>query len=212
MSVLSSLGKLVKAIITKVLSFLKKILKKLWPLLLVIGLIYFAPVITGWLTTIGAPSFLTSVFSALSTITPYVSSVLSWIGGGASSIASTAWTAFKGAEFSTQAAVVLGASAMIAPEETAEVVEDVVETAGSLVGTALSSVVSAVAKSPALLVALGFGAWMLLGGRRQQGPLFIGGVAEEKQRRAGRTYEGVAATVDKDERSATVPAAEPVYI
>jgi phage-related protein len=155
MSILSSLGKLLKKIVSKILDLVKEIFKKIWPLILVIAIIYFAPVLAGYLGSAGAPAFLTNAFTWVgANVTPLVTSGLSSLWSGASTLISNGWSAFKAASMSTKLSVLSGAAALIAPEETAEFIgeaaEFVVDTATGIVG----SVAGALFSNP----------WVLVGG------------------------------------------------
>lgn len=166
MSLLGAVGKLFSSLIKKIFSFLKKIFKSIWPLLLIVAAIYFAPVVAGYLSSVGAPSFLTSIFSAASSLTPTITSAASWVWSNIGSVASTAWSGFKSLDIGTQLAVVGGAAALIAPEETAEVVEEIGTAAGTVlgaVGSAVGDVVSGIFSSPWGIAALGFAAYWFFG-------------------------------------------------
>lgn len=150
MSIFSSLMNLIKKIVKKVIDLVKKLFKKFWPLLLVVALIYFAPVIAPFLTQIGLPT-LGSFFSSIATtVTPALTEGLSWAWSGVSKAAKSGWTAFSGLSLGTQASVVAGAAALIAPEETADLLSEVVST----VGDGLASLISAIPSS----------VWWLAGG------------------------------------------------
>lgn len=171
MSILSSLFNLIKKIIKKVVDFVKKVIKKYWPVLLILAAIYFAPVIGSFLATNGFAG-LGSVFSSVgSTVTPFLTDAIGWVGSSASSLGSNAWQWFKGLEFGTQASVVLGASALLAPEETADLLGEVAETAWDTAGTVLGAIVDSVASSPAVWI-VGGGLlllWFLSNRRRSDG-------------------------------------------
>lgn len=160
MSILSSIGKLFKAVFSKLLKVIKKIFKAIWPLLLIIAIIYFAPVAAAFLTSAGAPLWLSGSFSWIaSTLTPTLMSGLSWLSTGVGSALSSGWTAFKGLETGTQLAILGGAAAVIAPEETADVIQSAADTVLDVVGTVLGGVGSALISSPWLLAAAAIGVW-----------------------------------------------------
>lgn len=139
MSVLSSLFNLVKRIISKVFSFVKKLFKRLWPILLIVALIYFAPAIGPFLTSAGLPS-LGSFFSTMgTTMTPSLVKFLSSVWSGVGSLGSSAWNAFSSLSFGTQLSVATGAAALLAPEETADLIGEVVDTVGDIAGDVLSA-------------------------------------------------------------------------
>lgn len=165
MSVLGSIFKWIGALLKKVVSMVGKVLKKIWPILLLIAVIYFAPFLTGYLTSIGAPGFLTSALSAVATnVTPLLTSAIAYVSSGAATVGSTAWAAFKTAEISTQAALVLGTSLLIAPEETAGLIGDAANAVGEVVGQVGGGLVSGVfgGSGTLMLFALGAAAYFLL--------------------------------------------------
>lgn len=164
MSLLGSLGDLIKALIKKIVDFVKKLFKKLWPLILLVVVVIYAPVIGGWLSANGA-TWLGSAFSWVGTnVTPWVSSTLSSIWSGAKALAGKAWSAFKGLELGQQASIITGASALLAPEETAAVLGEAASLATDLFLATAGGIVSSVLSNPIALVALGVGAYWLLGG------------------------------------------------
>lgn len=154
MGLLSSLGKLLKAIIRAIVNFVKKYLLVIILIVLIVCAIYFAPLIAGWLTSVGAPTWLSTAFTWVgANITPLLS--VAW--DGVAALGQAAWSAFSGASIGTKAAIITGISAAIAPEETTQVLTDVGELAADSVGSLLSGVAS----SPVGLVAIGVCAWWL---------------------------------------------------
>lgn len=140
MSIFSSLFKVVKKVISKVISTLKKIFKKIWPLLLIVAIIYFAPAIAGFFTSAGFTG-IGGIFSSIATnITPALTSFLSSAWSGIGSVASSAWAGFQSLGMGTQLAVVSGAAALIAPEETAQLVTEIGTTVGDTAGTIIGAV------------------------------------------------------------------------
>lgn len=163
MSLLSSIGNLIKKILSSIVKAIKNLLKKLWPLLLIIAIIYFAPAITGFLATSGAPAWLSGAFGWIGTnVTPILTSALSSIWAGVKTVGSTAWSAYRGLELSTQASIAVGAAALIAPEETAAVISDVAELAVDVVGTVGSGLLEGLTSSTlGTVVLVGGGLWLL---------------------------------------------------
>lgn len=162
MGLLSAIGRLFKAIFKKLLNLIKRIFKKLWWVILVLAIIWFAPAILGYLTSIGAPSFLTTAFSAISTVTPYLTSAVSWISSGAGSLISSAWSGYKSLELGTQLAIAGGAAALIVPEETTDVIKEAGKLAGDVIGAtagAAGSIVKGFFSSPGGLALAGLGIW-----------------------------------------------------
>lgn len=158
MSIFSSLGKLVKAIIKKVFNLLKKLFKKLWPLLLIVAALYFGgPLIAGWLATAGAPAFLTTFFASAPA---WIGTAATWLTSTAGSALSSAWTWFANAPASTQAAIALGTSYALAPEETADFVSEV--------GEGLVDLVTSVIPGWLWVAGAGVAAWWLLAGNDKE--------------------------------------------
>lgn len=139
MSIISAIWNLIKKIFSAVLGWLSDIFGKYFLIILALVVIWFAPVISAWLASVGAPAFMVTAFDAIAVLTPYAQTAGQWLWTGGSSMLSGAWQAFKGAEVGTQAAIVLGAAAAIAPEETAVLIGEVVDTADTLVGAVASS-------------------------------------------------------------------------
>lgn len=161
MSILSSLFDWVFAILKSIVSFIVDFIKEYWLLLVIIALIWFAPAIGAYLATSGAPGFLVSAFTWVgTTITPVLVGGLASIWTWGAGVASASWTAFAGASIGVQAAVVVGAGMLIAPEETAELISEVGEVAAEIVYATVSAVASGTGLSTGLLVAgLGLTAW-----------------------------------------------------
>lgn len=163
MSFFSALFKWIKAVFAKVFDLLLKLFKAIWPILLIIAIIYFAPLAAAWLSSVGAPSFLVGAFEFIGAAAPFVESLVGAIGSGLSYVGTEAWSAFAAAEFGTQVAIVAGAGALIAPEETAAVVEEAVEA----VVDVTTSVVSGLASSWGWLIAAGAGLYLLTRPRKE---------------------------------------------
>lgn len=157
MGLLDSIGRLIKKIISVVFKFIKKIFGKFFLLLLILVIIWFAPYLAGFFAGIGAPAFIVTAFETIALLTPYLVSAVTWLWEGGSSLVSSAWTAFKGAEVGTQASIVMGAAALIAPEETAAVIRDAVD----LVADAAITVGGALLKSPWVIGLIGVAGYLL---------------------------------------------------
>jgi phage-related protein len=166
MGILDSIGDFFSKIFEKILEVIKKIIKALLPLLIIIAVIYLAPYVATYLTTIGAPAWLSGAFSAIGSLAPYITSAAQAVGTWIGSVGSSAWTAFKSLEFSTQAQLVTGAAALIAPEETAAILADGVELAGDAFSTiagglldGAGSLIGSALSSPIGIAAIGIGIW-----------------------------------------------------
>lgn len=145
MSFLNSLAAWFKAIFKAIFKFVTKLLKQLWPLILIIAVIYFAPVIGVWLTSVGAPAWLSSSFVWIgANITPLLTSAISSVWSGTAAVAGNAWTAFKAAELTTQLMVLGATAALIAPDETAALISDAVKTVGGVVTDVASNVAGSI--------------------------------------------------------------------
>lgn len=159
MGILSAIWRLISKIFSVVLGWLKKLFSRFFWIILIVAIIWFAPVIAAWLTSVGAPSFVVSMFEAISVATPYVQSAGSWLWDKGSSLVSSAWSSFRGLDAGTQASVALGAAALLAPEETANLVSD----AGGLLVDAIGTIGGALFSNPWIMVAGGLAIyWMLL--------------------------------------------------
>lgn len=164
MSIFSDIFNWFSAIFKKLLNVIVDFLKKYWVIIALIAIIWFAPAIATWLTTSGAPSWLSGTFSWIgSTITPIVAQAGTALWDGVTTFASGAWGAFTDAGFGTQLAVIGVAGMLLAPEETAKIISDVGEAAGDLIGVVADATVGAVASSPLIWIAvLGVGAYFVL--------------------------------------------------
>lgn len=153
MSILSSILDWIKAVFKKLVEFIVDFIKKYWVLIAIVAIIWFAPAIGAYLGSIGAPSFITSAFTWIgATVTPVLISGLTaswaWVSAGATS----AWAAFAGASLVTQAAIVIGAGVLLAPEETAELISETAELAAELITTVVGAVASGTGISSALAI------------------------------------------------------------
>lgn len=145
MSFLNSLASWFKAIFKAIFKFVTKLLKQLWPLILVIAVIYFAPAIGLWLTSAGAPAWLSSSFVWIgANVTPLLTSAISSVWSGTAALAGNAWTAFKAAELTTQLMVLGATAALIAPDETAALISDAVKTVAGVVTDVTSDVAGSI--------------------------------------------------------------------
>lgn len=161
MGVLSSIGRLFKAIWKAIVKFIKKYWLLIVAIILIVCLIYFAPLIAGWLTSVGAPTWLSTAFTWVgANITPLLSTAWS----GITALAGGAWDAFASASIGTKTALLLGAAAAIAPEETADLIADVATFAGEVAGDVLGAAVGGLASSPlGFAVLAGLGIWLFMG-------------------------------------------------
>lgn len=162
-NILSSLWRLIKAIIKKIFSWIADLFGDWFLVLLLIVLIFVAPYIAAWLTSVGAPAFLVTAFEVLALATPYLTTALTWLWEGGSSILGFAWDAFKGAETGTKLAIVAGTAALIAPEETSALAEDALELASDVVGTGVGVLAGTILSNPlGLAAAAGLIWWFFL--------------------------------------------------
>lgn len=152
---MSALFKLIKKIVSAVLNLIKKILKKIWPLLLIVAALYFfGPAIGGILQNMGAPTWLTSFLtSAPATLASWGGSVWGAVAAGGASL----WAGFSSLSLGTQAAVLTGTAALIAPEETGELIAE----AGKTIGGAVKGVASGLTSSIWPLLAIGAGIFFI---------------------------------------------------
>jgi len=144
MSILSSIFKLVKAIISKVFRFFAKMFKVLLPIIIAVAVVYFgAPYLASFFTGIGAPTWLTS---ALTSLPGYINTGLTYLWDKVQPIigmvkegAGKVWDWYSELKLGTQALIALGTSYALAPEETLQLVEDVAAGVGDIAETVLSS-------------------------------------------------------------------------
>lgn len=162
MGLLSAIGKLISKIFRAIFKWLKKILGEFWLIILILVVIWFAPVIAPWLASVGAPAWAVSFMASIATnLTPLLVSAGQWLWSAGGSVLSGAWQAYNGLGTGMQAAVAVGAAAMIAPEETQSVVEEV----GTVIGAGTEAIVggvgTAILSNPTTLVLAGVLAWWL---------------------------------------------------
>lgn len=156
MGILSAIGRVFKAIFKAIISFIKKYWKIILAVILIVCVIYFAPAIAGWLTSVGAPTWLSSAFTWIgANITPLLSSAWS----GITALAGGAWDAFSSASLGTKALLVLGAAAALAPEETEALIGETMSTLVGVAGTVAGGILSGITSSPWGIAALAFGVW-----------------------------------------------------
>jgi hypothetical protein len=168
MSILDDLLSAITSAIKSIVDFVVDLFTELLPLIMVVAVIYFAPAIGSWFTANGMGSIGT-FFNFIGTqITPSVVDGVSWLAQELLSMGSAAYTNFKSLEIGAQLAAVGGAMALLAPEETAVVMEEVGTTATDLivtglevVGDASGSIVDTLLSNP-LVLGLGAGALYLL--------------------------------------------------
>lgn len=161
MDFISSIFSFVSAIVTRIARAIAKFVQQALPLLIVLAVIFLAPMVAGYLTTLGAPGFLVTAFEAIGTLSPYVASIASFVTSGVAMVGASAWTAFSGLSLGTQIAVGFGVGALIAPDEAAEVVESAVE-AVMTVATTAASAIGGAAGSLFAPVLIFVGAYLLL--------------------------------------------------
>lgn len=163
----ASIGRLIKKIFKAIFKFIAKLIKALGPLLLILAVIWFAPAIAGWLTSVGAPSFLTTSFSYLATtVTPLLQTAVSWLGSTVGRGATALWSSFSDAKLGTQLSILGGAAALIAPDEFGEVIQDAADLASDVIGTVAGAVGSSIFNSPVGVAAIAAGLYFLVGRER----------------------------------------------
>lgn len=173
MSILSALGNLLKALFKKLVNFVKAFFKKLWPILLIIAVIYFAPVLAAWLTSIGAPSFIITAMEAVTTLTPWITDAVAWAWTGITEFSATSWATFAEMGWETELIIGAGIAAAAAPEETTALAEEVVTTVADVAAGVTGSIAGAIARSPLGILALGAGAFFLLGNKRDDSRIVL---------------------------------------
>jgi hypothetical protein len=167
MGILSKLVDVIKKILSKLWKAIVKFVKKYWVVILILAVIYFAPMAASWLTSVGAPSWLSGSMAWIaSTLTPYLTSAVGYLWSATAGLAASAWGAFASASLTTQLALGLGAAYLLAPEETSELVSEVAEVVGDvtvdLIGAVASGVGSSLFSNPVVAIAgVGLLAWWL---------------------------------------------------
>lgn len=163
MSIFRSMWRLVKAIVKKVWNCIKNFIKKFWWVILIIVMIYFAPVMLAYLVEIGAPEFLVTAIEFVATeLTPLLTEAVTSIGEVTGELWTSTAAEWSTLDWTTKLAIGVGASAVICPDETAEVVSEVTKTTASLIGSALSGALAAVTTSSLWKWALaGAAVWLL---------------------------------------------------
>lgn len=153
MGIISKLFKAIFSAIKKLVSMVFKLIKKIWPILLVFAAIYFAPAIGGFVTSAGGPQWLSTAIGWVSTnLTPYATSAVSWLTSGAGSLWSSAEEAWAGMTLGTKASLALGSLALLAPEETEELISEVATTVVDATSTIGGAILSGASSSPLVWV------------------------------------------------------------
>lgn len=146
MSILSSLWKVIKKIVSTIVKFIMKIIKKFWWVILIIACIYFlGPYLLTYMSSVGAPAWLTTLAT---TVVNGVSSGLTWVGSLFMSGWSSLSTAAAGWSLQTWATIAGSAAMLLAPEET---------------GDLLGEIGGAIIDVGAGLLSGGLGTWLLVG-------------------------------------------------
>lgn len=175
MSIFGSLFKLITSILKKVFNAFKKLFKMLLPILIIVAVVYFgAPYLSSFFTGLGAPTWLTSAISALP---GYISSGLTYLWDKTSILfdlikegASSLFKWYKQLDIGTQAMIGLGVSYAIAPEETAQLVEDVAAGIGDLAETVIGA---ALGGGFGTLLFIGLAAYLLLNSGNDDRPIVV---------------------------------------
>lgn len=186
MSIGSSLVDWVKAVVGTIFRELVRFLKKFWPLILLIAVIYFAPIIAAWLLSSGAPSWLVTAFAWVgTTVNPLAMGLLGSVWSGVAGIGGAAWSWFRAAELGTQLVVLGMAGTLLAPEETGDLITEVGEVVGDVATSTIDSVIDAVTKAEVLGVPIlywaigGVLAYFLLTRKKQEQTRIV--VADTKE-------------------------------
>lgn len=147
-------------IIMKIVKAIVNVIKKYWWIILILVAIWFAPAVAAYLASSGAPAWLTTTFSWIgANLTPTLTTIGGYVWQGVQAVGSGASAVWDGLSPGTKAALVVGATALIAPEETADALAALGDLTGDLLGVAAGAFLT----SPVGLVIAGFGLWWLLG-------------------------------------------------
>lgn len=155
--ILSAILKFIKKIIKRVVAFIKKY----WVIILALAIVWFAPQISAWLITAGAPAWLSGAVGALGPLSSVLRAGIGWIG----KLPGKLWAA--DIHWGWKAAAVLGTSLLIFPEETTEMIGGVVEGATDLIGDVVGAVVGGTVKglgAPLMIGLIALGTYMLVRG------------------------------------------------
>lgn len=156
----SSIWKAIKAIVKKVLSFIKSFLKKFGVILLVVAAFWFAPAIAGFLSSAGAPSWLSGAFSWIATtFTPTVVSAGQWLLSGAAKLGSWVKAGWASLTFGQKATLAIGAAGLIAPQEVGQALESTAATVAGIAGSAVGAVATGFVTSPLGFALLAGAVW-----------------------------------------------------
>lgn len=153
--ILSSILNFLKKIIKRVVAFIKKY----WVIILALAIVWFAPQISAWLITAGAPAWLSGAVGALGPLSTVLRAGLGWIG----KLPGKLWAA--DVHWGWKAAAVLGTSLLVFPEETTEMIGGVVEGTTELIGDVVGAVVSGTVKglgAPLTIGLVALGTYMLI--------------------------------------------------
>lgn len=153
--ILSSILNFLKKIIKRVVAFIKKY----WVVILALAIVWFAPQISAWLITAGAPAWLSGAVGALGPLSTALRAGIAWIG----KMPGKLWAADM--HWGWKAAAVLGTSLLIFPEETTEMIGGVIEGATDLIGDVVGAVVGGTIKglgAPLTIGLIALGTYMFV--------------------------------------------------
>lgn len=170
---ISKIFKAIFAAVKKVIKAIWKFIKKYWFIILLLVIIYFAPLLTTWLTSVGAPAWLsTSMMWIATNVTPMLMSAVGWVISSGGALLSSAGTWFGSLGFGAQAALIAGATYLLAPEETTEAISSMIsgvaDMVGDIAGAVVGGVGTALFSSPLGLLLAGVGLYWLFGGSKKK--------------------------------------------
>lgn len=162
MGFLSSLWKAIKSVVSKIVDWIIDFIKEYWLYIVVLIVVWYAPQISGYLGSIGAPAWAVSAFAWVGTaIAPTLWTAGAWAWEGITASVGSGWSAFKAAEFGTKISILTGAGMLIAPEETAALLKETTKSVLDVTGDIISSVGAALANNPLALVGAGLAVYFL---------------------------------------------------
>lgn len=169
MGFLSSLWKAIKSVVSKLIEWIVDFIKEYWLYIVILIIVWYAPQIAGYLGSVGAPTWAVSAFAWVgAVISPTLWTAGAWAWEGITASVGSGWSAFKAAEFGTKISILTGVGMLIAPEETAALLEATTSSILDATGSVLSAIGSALSDNPLALAGVGLAVYFLFFKERVQ--------------------------------------------